>query len=93
MLLPELPEVLSLPEFAVAPFGKPAPPCDRPASPPPPVSWDKLKQLKSGSQWTIATAREYLSFQQDDPWADYWSSKQTLTEPMKALGYKPLPRR
>ena len=35
-----------------------------------PISWDKLKELKSGSQWTIATAREYLSFQENDPWAD-----------------------
>jgi bifunctional non-homologous end joining protein LigD len=58
-----------------------------------PVSWNKLKQLKSGSQWTIATAREYLSFQQDDPWADYWSTRQTLTEAMKALGYKPASHR
>lgn len=54
-----------------------------------PVSWDKLKELKSGSQWSIATAREYLSFQRDDPWANYWSTKQTLTAAMKVLGYRP----
>ena len=58
-----------------------------------PVSWNKLKELKSGSQWSIATAPEYLSFQQDDPWSDYWSNKQTLTAAMKALGYEPSPRR
>ena len=37
-----------------------------------PVSWEQLPALKSGAQWTIATAREYLSFQKSDPWADYW---------------------
>jgi len=54
-----------------------------------PVSWDQLPSLRGGAQWTIATAREYLSFQQDDPWADYWKSKQTLTVAMRKLGFKP----
>ncbi|HRO59958.1 MAG TPA: DNA ligase D, partial [Burkholderiaceae bacterium] len=54
-----------------------------------PVSWDQLGALKSGAQWTIATAREYLSFQREDPWADYWRSRQTLTEAMRILGYVP----
>ena len=52
-----------------------------------PVSWEQLRELKSGSQWSIATAREYLSFQKSDLWADYWKSKQTLTKSMKLLGY------
>ena len=52
-----------------------------------PVSWDQLSALKSGSQWTIATAREHLSFQKTDPWADYWSSRQPLARAMKRLGY------
>ena len=34
--------------------------------------------LKGGAQWTIATAREYLSFEKADPWAGYWTKKQTL---------------
>ncbi len=54
-----------------------------------PVAWEELPSLKSGSQWNITTAREYLSFQKQDPWADYWTSKQTLTAAMKALGFKP----
>ena len=54
-----------------------------------PVSWDQLPSLRGGAQWTIATAREYLSFQQDDPWADYWKSKQTLTVAMRKLGFRP----
>ena len=50
-----------------------------------PVGWDQLLELKSGSQWTIATAREYLSFQKDDPWKDYWKKRQTLARGIKAL--------
>ena len=54
-----------------------------------PISWEQLPSLKSGSQWTIATAREYLSFEKVDPWADYAKSRQTLTAPRKKL--MPLP--
>jgi len=52
-----------------------------------PVDWSQLASLKSGSQWTISNAREHLSFQKDDPWAGYWSCKQTLGKAMKRLGY------
>ena len=51
-----------------------------------PVSWEQLKDLKSGAQWTIATAREYVSFQRSDPWVDYWTTKQSLAAAAKALG-------
>lgn len=51
-----------------------------------PVSWELLGELKSGSQWTIATAREYLSFQKKDPWAAYWKRRQSLAGAMKVLG-------
>ena len=40
-----------------------------------PVAWEQLMALKGGAQWTIATAREYLSFEQKDPWADYWTTR------------------
>ena len=50
-----------------------------------PISWDQLPELKSGAQWTIATAREHLSFEKTDPWADYWKSRQTLTAARKLL--------
>ena len=50
-----------------------------------PVRWEDLPALKSGAHWTIATAREHLSFQKVDPWADYWSCKQTMKAAMKAL--------
>jgi bifunctional non-homologous end joining protein LigD len=50
-----------------------------------PVAWEQLQELKGGAQWTIATAREYLSFAQADPWADYWRGGQSLTEAIAAL--------
>ena len=52
-----------------------------------PVSWEQLMQLKTGAQWSITTAREYLSFEQSDPWAGFWTKRQSLTKPMKTLGY------
>jgi len=53
-----------------------------------PISWDQVSSLKSAAQWSIANAREYLSFETLDPWADYWSAKQTLTVAMKKLNFK-----
>jgi bifunctional non-homologous end joining protein LigD len=53
-----------------------------------PIAWDDLAGIKSGSQWTVRTAREHLSFQTDDPWAAYWKTRQPLAEAMKRLGYK-----
>ena len=50
-----------------------------------PISWDQLRELKSGAQWTIATAREHLSFEKLDPWADYGAARQTLTAARKLL--------
>ena len=54
-----------------------------------PVDWDQLASLKSGAQWNIATAREHLSFQKTDPWADYWTCRQTLTTAIKVLRLQP----
>jgi bifunctional non-homologous end joining protein LigD len=54
-----------------------------------PVAWDALMTLKGGAQWTVKTAREYLSFQKDDPWAAYWECRQTLTQAMSVLGFEP----
>jgi bifunctional non-homologous end joining protein LigD len=54
-----------------------------------PIAWDELPGLKGAAQWNIATAREHLSFQQDDPWAAYFGTKQTLSAAMKVLGMAP----
>ena len=50
-----------------------------------PIAWDELPEMKSGANWTISDARDRLSFQKVDPWADYWRCKQTMTAAMKAL--------
>jgi bifunctional non-homologous end joining protein LigD len=52
-----------------------------------PVRWDDLDKLKGGAQWTIENAREHLSFQSLDPWADFWKSRQTLAGAMRLLGF------
>jgi bifunctional non-homologous end joining protein LigD len=53
-----------------------------------PLAWDELASLKRGDQWTLRTAREHLSFQSVDPWADYGACRQTLSAGLKALGLK-----
>ena len=50
-----------------------------------PIAWEQLADLKSGSQWTVQTAREYLSFQASDPRGDYWTTTQSLTSATKRL--------
>jgi bifunctional non-homologous end joining protein LigD len=50
-----------------------------------PISWDDLAALKSSDQWTVRAAREYLSFQKSDPWAEYWVCMQTLDAGLEAL--------
>ncbi|WP_431257756.1 DNA ligase D [Roseateles chitinivorans] len=53
-----------------------------------PIDWDELGDVKRGDQWTLANARDRLSFQKVDPWADYWTSRQTLTAGLKRLGLR-----
>ncbi|WP_322060691.1 DNA ligase D [Paraburkholderia sp. J63] len=50
-----------------------------------PVAWEQLGDIKSGAQWTVQTAREYLSFQSQDPWAEYGSAAQSLASAIKRL--------
>lgn len=50
-----------------------------------PVSWEQLSELKSGAQWTVQTAREYLSFQTQDPWTAYWTTAQSLASAIRRL--------
>ncbi len=54
-----------------------------------PIAWDQLPGLKGAAQWTIANARDHLSFEGADPWAAMAKHRQTLTRPMKAIGYVP----
>ena len=48
-----------------------------------PLSWDQLMSVKGAAQWTITNAREYLSFETQDPWRDYWTTRQRLTSAIK----------
>ncbi|SAL77568.1 DNA ligase D [Caballeronia terrestris] len=50
-----------------------------------PLAWEQLTDLKSGAQWNVQTAREYLSFQSRDPWADFWSTGQSLSSAIERL--------
>lgn len=50
-----------------------------------PVSWEQLPELKSGAQWTVQTALEYLSFQTQDPWAACWTTVQSLASAIRRL--------
>ena len=50
-----------------------------------PVEWDQLDELKSGAQWTIANAREYVSLRAQDPWKDYAGSRQSISSALKTL--------
>lgn len=50
-----------------------------------PVSWEQLSDLKGGAQWTITDAREHLSFQKEDPWRNYWKTRQTLARALQLL--------
>ncbi|SAK81785.1 DNA ligase D [Caballeronia calidae] len=50
-----------------------------------PVAWEQLADLKSGAQWNVQTAREYLSFQSRDPWVDFWSTRQSLSSAIERL--------
>jgi bifunctional non-homologous end joining protein LigD len=50
-----------------------------------PIAWEQLDSLKSSGQWTIATARDYLSLQKADPWSAYGAAKQSLREAIRVL--------
>ncbi len=52
------------------------------------VPREQLMRLKGGAQWTIATAREYVSFEKVDPSLGYWVSRQTFDYAMEVLGYR-----
>ena len=54
-----------------------------------PVAWEQLPEIRSGAQWTITTAADYLASETADPWRGYWTSQQSLAKPMKILGWKP----
>ncbi|CAL8481499.1 hypothetical protein [Caballeronia sp. S22] len=54
-----------------------------------PVSWDELKDVKSGDQWTMAQAVHRQRTLAADPWEGYWRKRQRITAAMRrASGMK-----
>ncbi|HZF78690.1 MAG TPA: non-homologous end-joining DNA ligase, partial [Rubrivivax sp.] len=53
-----------------------------------PLAWDDLRGLKSGAHFTVANARDHVSFQTQDPWVSYWQTRQSLSGAMKLLGLR-----
>lgn len=54
-----------------------------------PVDWAQLDTLTSGAHWTVATAFGHLAARERDPWDDLRRARQTLTRPMRLLGFTP----
>ncbi|MET1116396.1 MAG: DNA ligase D [Comamonas sp.] len=50
-----------------------------------PIRWEQLPQLTGGAHWTVRTALAYLQQQAEDPWSEYWKSRQTITEGLRLL--------
>jgi bifunctional non-homologous end joining protein LigD len=50
-----------------------------------PVRWNELAKLKSADQWNIFNVHERIAKLREDPWHDYWKTKQTLDKADKAL--------
>ncbi|WP_137925346.1 DNA ligase D [Cupriavidus sp. 2SB] len=50
-----------------------------------PIPWEGLQDIKSGANWNIRNAREYLSFEREDPWRDFWSTRQSVARGIKLL--------
>ena len=43
-----------------------------------PPKWDEVRTKLSPASWTVATVEKRLARLRQDPWSDYWTSKQRL---------------
>jgi bifunctional non-homologous end joining protein LigD len=50
-----------------------------------PVSWADLPRIGSGAHWHVRNALEHLQGRKRDPWARYWSTRQSLAAAMGAV--------
>lgn len=48
-----------------------------------PIDWEELQQITGAATWTVASLPERLAQNKDDPWRDYFTTRQTLTAAMK----------
>ncbi|NVH78304.1 DNA ligase D [Paraburkholderia sp. JPY432] len=54
-----------------------------------PVSWDELRRVGRGDEWTMRKAIERQRSLKFDPWEDYWRARQGITAAMRrAVGMK-----
>lgn len=53
-----------------------------------PIGWDEVENLKGPMQWHIGNIHERLDVG-NQPWTDYAGAANSLTTPMKILGFKP----
>lgn len=54
-----------------------------------PVSWDELKEVTRGDEWSMARAVERQRSLGADPWAGYWKTRQGISAAMRrAVGTK-----
>jgi len=50
-----------------------------------PIAWHELRAALSPDRWTILTAEKRLRSMKVDPWAKYWTTRQSLTETMRSV--------
>jgi len=48
-----------------------------------PVSWDELKDVTRGDEWTMSKALERQRSLTVDPWHGYWQTRQGITAAMR----------
>jgi len=54
-----------------------------------PVSWDELKDVTRGDEWTMAKAIQRQRALKADPWEGYWRTRQGIAAAMRrAVGMK-----
>jgi bifunctional non-homologous end joining protein LigD len=50
-----------------------------------PLKWAELKGLGSADAWNIFTVHERLAKLREDPWKDYWKTRQTIAAALTSL--------
>lgn len=54
-----------------------------------PLAWEALEAISGSAHWSVADAAAHLAARRDDPWAGIDAARQSLTAPMRRLGYRP----
>jgi bifunctional non-homologous end joining protein LigD len=50
-----------------------------------PLGWRELRSTNPPETWTILTAEKRLENMKSDPWAEYWSTRQSLVTAMRSV--------